>query len=85
MRCYEVKKCYFNGTNPAGSKCPPHREQVGCWEYDWLSFYAGMPDCAEKYEWRETMLKICPECQVYKLHKPEIDGFLRGLAAPEGL
>lgn len=80
MKCYELKGCYFNGTDPRESKCPSHREQVGCWEYDWLSFYNSMPDCADKYEWRETMFKICPECEMYKLHKQSVDMFLKELA-----
>jgi hypothetical protein len=38
-----------------------------------------MPDCDEKYEWRDVMLKRCPECVVYKIHKDEMDQILEGL------
>ncbi|HYF83493.1 MAG TPA: hypothetical protein VEB00_10765 [Clostridia bacterium] len=79
MNCYEMKNCCFNGTNPQGSKCPPHQMQIGCWEYDWLSFYTIMLECEEKYKWRDIMLEKCPECVVYCLHKHEIDRILEGL------
>lgn len=79
MKCFEIKKCPFNGTNPKKSKCPPHRLQIGCWEYDWVSFYKAMPDGEEKENWRKIMLEECPYCEVYKTNKSDIDKFLKGL------
>ncbi|MGE5632048.1 MAG: hypothetical protein ACM3TR_13260 [Caulobacteraceae bacterium] len=79
MKCYELKICCFNGTGPKESKCQPYKQQIGCWEYDWVGFYMTMPDCSEKYEWRDAMLGGCPECVVYKQHKEEIDYILEGL------
>lgn len=81
MKCYEIKNCTFNGTDPEKSKCPPHRLQIGCWEHDWISFYKNMPDCTEKLEWREIMLKACPVCEVYKLHEVEMKDMLYRLAS----
>lgn len=80
MKCYEIKNCSFNGTDPENSKCPPHRLQIGCWEYDWAGFYKVMPDCKEKLEWREVMLNNCPVCGVYKLHEAEMKDMLFRLA-----
>lgn len=79
MKCYEIKNCSFNGTDPAKSRCQPHQLQIGCWEYDWVSLYKSMPECVEKYEWRDVMLDGCPDCAVYKLHKEEMDNILEGL------
>jgi len=79
MKCYEIKNCIFNGTNHFESKCPPHKLQLGCWEYDWVSFYKAMPDKKEKLEWRQTMLENCPNCVIYSKHKEEIDIILNGL------
>jgi len=79
MKCYELKNCCFNGTDPKESKCQPYQQQIGCWEYDWVSLYKSMADCEEKYEWREFMLEKCPKCTVYKLHKEEVNHILEGL------
>lgn len=79
MKCYELTNCRFSGTVPEESKCPPHKMQITCWEYDWLSFYASLPDCDEKYDWRDIMLNDCPLCPVYELHKSEIDTMLDSL------
>lgn len=79
MKCYEIKNCCFNGTDPKEAKCQPYQLQIGCWEYDWVSLYKVMPDCDEKYEWREIMLVNCPNCEVYKLHKVEMDSVLERL------
>lgn len=79
MKCYELKNCCFNGTNSTESRCQPHQLQIGCWEFDWVDFYATIPDCDEKYEWRDVMLNGCPVCIVYKLHKDEMDRILEGL------
>jgi hypothetical protein len=76
MKCYEIKECLFNGTSPNESKCPPYKLQIGCWEYDWASFYNSMPECKEKLEWLEEMLKNCPACVVYRLHREEMKGSL---------
>jgi len=79
MKCYELKNCCFNGTDPSVSKCQPHQLQIGCWEYDWVSYYNSMPECEEKYEWRDVMLNRCPGCQVYALHPEEMERILEGL------
>lgn len=83
MKCYEIKNCPFKGTAPDMSKCPPYRLQIGCWEYDWASFYKNMPDCKEKLEWREVMLKNCSVCEVYKLHEMEMKEILFTLTSFE--
>ena len=79
MKCYEIKNCPFNGTEHATSKCPPHKLKVGCWEYDWVSFYNKMPECEEKLEWKEVMLSKCPNCEVYRLHENDMKAILEGL------
>lgn len=79
MKCYEIKNCVFNGKDHKESKCPPHKLQVGCWEYDWVSYYNEMPDCEEKLEWRDFMINNCTKCKIYELHKNEVDNFLEGL------
>lgn len=78
-KCWDIKQCPFRGTNPEKSKCGAYKTQVGCWEYDWVGFYNEMPDCAGKIEWRNTMLDGCPRCEVYSLHKKEMDSVLEGL------
>lgn len=79
MKCYELKNCCYNGTDPKESCCQPHQLQIGCWEYDWVSLYISAPDGEEKYEWRDVMLNRCPGCEVYKLHKGDMDRILEGL------
>lgn len=79
MKCWEIKHCIFEGTNPEESKCPPHMNQCGCWEYDWITFYKQMPECKEKIEWKEIMLENCPNCVVYKHKNKAIDKVLRQL------
>jgi len=79
MKCYEIKNCCFNGTEHVTSKCPPHKFKIGCWEYDWVSFYNKMPECKEKLEWREIMLNKCPKCEVYEIHKDDMEKILQGL------
>ncbi|MTI65118.1 MAG: hypothetical protein FH753_00760 [Firmicutes bacterium] len=79
MKCYEIKKCPFNGTDNSKSKCSPHKLQIGCWEYNWVSFYKKIPECNEKLKWREEMLKRCLNCEIYPLYKKDIDKFLKGL------
>lgn len=83
MKCYRIKDCCFNGTEPKVSKCEPHRTQVGCWEYDWLAYFLAMPECDAKYEWRDVMLDECPNCPVYSLHHHEVERFLSGLKKAE--
>ncbi|MBS4537495.1 hypothetical protein GOQ27_03420 [Clostridium sp. D2Q-11] len=79
MKCYEIKNCPFKGTDHSTSKCPPHKLKVGCWEYDWVSYYNKMPECNEKLEWREVMLKRCTNCKVYKLHREDMNVILEAL------
>ncbi len=79
MKCYEIKNCIFSGTNHCDSKCPPHKLQLGCWEYYRVSFYKSMPDNKEKLGRRQVMLDNCPNCVVYSSHKKDIDIILNGL------
>jgi hypothetical protein len=79
MKCCELKNCCFNGTDPKESICQPYQLQIGCWEYDWVALYKDMPDCNEKYKWRDVMLNGCPACIVYKIHKDKMDQILEGL------
>lgn len=79
MKCWEIKECCFEGTDPTESKCPPYVLQISCWEYDWVSFYRAMPDCEEKMEWRDVMLSDCPNCPVYTLHEGHLSEILEGL------
>lgn len=79
MKCYELKNCCFNGTDPEKSRCQPYKLQISFFEFDWVSLYRAMPDSDEKYEWRDVMLENCPQCEVYKLHKSEVERVLEGL------
>jgi hypothetical protein len=79
-KCYEINNCPFNtGKVPENTKCPPFDRKIGCWEYDWVSFYNKMPDCIEKIEWRNSMINRCKQCKVYLEHKVEMDSILNKL------
>jgi hypothetical protein len=80
-RCWEIKSCPFTGTDPAGAKCPAYASETPCWEYDWLSFYRGMPEGAGKAEWKRTMLEWCASCAVRRKHRSEVDAFVEQLRA----
>jgi hypothetical protein len=79
LKCWEIKNCPFNNTDPQKSTCPPHKNNCGCWEYDWVGFYNQMPDCEEKLQWRLAMLSNCKECEVYKYKELELDKILNDL------
>ena len=79
-KCYELLNCPFNaGEVPKGAKCPPFDLKIGCWEYDWSEFYNNMPDCKEKTEWRDGMIRRYKKCKVYQEHKDEMDLILEKL------
>ena len=75
-KCYQIKNCPFNGTDPEDSKCPVYKKQIDCWEYDWISFYNQMTDCNEKIVWRDNMLKRCKNCKIFPLHRKKIKKIL---------
>lgn len=79
MNCWELKDCIFNKMEPQESKCPVYKQQCGCWEFDWVSFYNQMPECKEKEEWKKIMLTNCPECVVYKHKKENLEAILDSL------
>ena len=73
-KCYEIKNCpFYTGEAPVGVKCPAFELKIGCWEFDWASFYSKMPVGKEKTEWRCGMVEKCKLCKVYKYHKLEMD------------
>jgi hypothetical protein len=79
-KCYEINNCPFNtGEVPENAKCPPFDMKIGCWEYDWVSFYNEMSECKEKVEWCDSMINRCKQCKVYLEHKVEMDSILNKL------
>ncbi len=79
LKCYELINCPFNHTCHEKSKCPPHQNQMGCFEYDWVHFYNQMPDGEDKEQWKTFMLNKCPQCDVYQYHPEEINHMLKRL------
>jgi len=81
-KCYEIKNCpFYTGAVPAEVKCPVYDLKIGCWEYDWVSFYNQMPNSSEKTEWRCGMIEHCKTCEVYFDHKEEMDKIINQLEA----
>ena len=52
--------------------CPAYEQKIGCWELDWKTMYASLPEDQKKMmgEW---MKDNCPKCPVYGNHQSEID------------
>jgi len=71
-KCLQIKNCPFIGIDPENSKYPVYENQIGCWEFNWISFYNKMPDCNEKILWRDEMLKKCKNCEIFSFHRKKI-------------
>jgi hypothetical protein len=79
--CWDIKEeCPFSDTDSSGAKCPAYASQTSCWEFDWMSFYHGMPEGSEKDEWKRLMLEWCASCEIRETHREVIDSFLSTLA-----
>jgi len=79
-RCYQIKDCPFDTEKPTSTSCPARRLEIGCWQYDWVAHYRGLPRGPASEEWKQAMLDACPGCVVYALHAEALRPQLVALA-----
>jgi len=73
MRCWEIKPNCMMKENPRETAiCPAYRENIGCWEVDWVDIVSELPGSQREY-WL-SFLASCENCDAYKAHAEEMQG-----------
>jgi hypothetical protein len=84
--CWDIKKeCPFRDTDPAEARRPAYAGHETCRDFDWLTFYGGLPDGPEKAEWKRLMLEWCSSCEIRESHAGEVDWFVDKLRVVQQL
>ena len=87
-KCWEINpNCLITNWKPKKSafqeiksgqapRCIAFESKKGCWEVDWPSEIAGLPNEAKAY-CQERMRDKCPKCPVYVDHKEELKAIIK--------
>jgi hypothetical protein len=62
--------CECRGSRTEDSTCPPYREGISCWDFDWLGFYDRLP-ASEQEVWSASF-EGCIDCTVFSLFDEEM-------------